>query len=746
MMNCLGRQTKMNKPVKRMNVKKSLLQGVILLCVIWYQGTFLAAFFGETGGIVKYAEWIGDGGGFRRMDIQYDAAFALGIAVTVIFVLEIGVILYGVRTGTALVLPAAIAGMLLFYGAMVQVLYGENALILHTALTIAGAVLALVCTRYVKHGLSEWLWKVLLIMGGIVTLAVLAVVVAERFVTIPVIEGGGISVGDVVFYPGDILKVLLIFLAACCFTRKSDRNMTKLYSGLAITAAIVLVLFGDGGNAFIILVIFAICSAYLYEKRSTVLKIVLALAAGIVCAQLIIPEAGEAFQGCFHMLTRDIAWKSTSLSAVLAGGIRGTGAGDGICAVVGSRYFNITDCSSVLAAVYGVHALIILAGAVLCLLVLIFKMWNRKTYIHMLGTLGTAALFVQYMLHIGGFLNILPSYGTAAPFISADISGMAGSFLLLGMMIAALQEENNSVDVFNEGYGGTKRSILVLPAAAGTVFTAVLVIGLAGVILNGKNAAGLLGYRLAYEWNSDTGRSFGHVLDCEGRELWSWNRGADEDMAALLGTTSEVSLEKDTILDVYEPYLTGCADYNFTEGERSLKEAGQDITLTIDSDINRTIYEYMQQPGSESGMAVIVETKTGAVRAASAWLCEEPAGTPEWQQAIESIKMISAAVNGGSIQTPYLTEMISGSDGSMTEYHDGNTEKIMEKEEADELWQTWTASSVADGYKNIIVAEQKDEKHTDGSETHVTAGYVQDRDLAFYIRTEKAADEKITDD
>lgn len=746
MMNCLGRQTKMNKPVKRMNVKKSLLQGVILLCVIWYQGTFLAAFFGETGGIVKYAEWIGDGGGFRRMDIQYDAAFALGIAVTVIFVLEIGVILYGVRTGTALVLPAAIAGMLLFYGVMVQVLYGENALILHTALTIAGAVLALVCTRYVKHGLSEWLWKVLLIMGGIVTLAVLAVVVAERFVTIPVIEGGGISVGDVVFYPGDILKVLLIFLAACCFTRKSDRNMTKLYSGLAITAAIVLVLFGDGGNAFIILVIFAICSAYLYEKRSTVLKIVLALAAGIVCAQLIIPEAGEAFKGCFHMLTRDIEWKSTSLSAVLAGGIRGTGAGDGICAVVGSRYFNITDCSNVLTAVYGVHALIILAGAALCLLVLIFKMWNRKTYIHMLGTLGTAALFVQYMLHIGGSLNILPSYGTVAPFISADISGMAGSFLVLGMMIAALQEENNSVDVFNEGYGGTKRSILVLPAAAGTVFTAVLVIGLAGVILNGKNAAGLLGYRLAYEWNSDTARPFGHVLDCEGRELWSWNRGADEDMAALLGTTSEVSLEKDTILDVYEPYLTGCADYNFTEGERSLKEAGQDITLTIDSDINRTIYEYMQQPGSESGMAVLVETKTGAVRAASAWLCEEPVGTPEWQQAIESIKMISAAVNGGSIQTPYLTEMISGSDGSMTEYHDGNTEKIMEKEESDELWQTWTASSVADGYKNIIVAEQKDEKHTDGSETHVTAGYVQDRDLAFYIRTEKAADEKITDD
>ena len=422
------------------------------------------------------------------------------------------------------------------------------------------------------------------------------------------------------------------------------------------------------------------------------------------------------------------------------------GAGDGICAVVGSRYFNITDCSNVLTAVYGVHALIILAGAALCLLVLIFKMWNRKTYIHMLGTLGTAALFVQYMLHIGGSLNILPSYGTAAPFISADISGMAGSFLVLGMMIAALQEENNSVDVFNEGYGGTKRSILVLPAAAGTVFTAVLVIGLAGVILNGKNAAGLLGYRLAYEWNSDTARPFGHVLDCEGRELWSWNRGADEDMAALLGTTSEVSLEKDTILDVYEPYLTGCADYNFTEGERSLKEAGQDITLTIDSDINRTIYEYMQQPGSESGMAVLVETKTGAVRAASAWLCEEPVGTPEWQQAIESIKMISAAVNGGSIQTPYLTEMISGSDGSMTEYHDGNTEKIMEKEESDELWQTWTASSVADGYKNIIVAEQKDEKHTDGSETHVTAGYVQDRDLAFYIRTEKAADEKITDD
>ena len=260
----------MNKPDKRMNVRSSLLQGFILLCVIWYQGTSLAAFFGETGGIVKYAEWIGDGGVFRRMDMRYDAAFALGIAVAVIFVLEIGVTLYGVRTGTALVLPATIVGMMLFYGAMVQVLYGENALILHMVLTIAGAVLALVCTRYVKHGFSEWLWKVLLILGGIVTLAVLAAVVAEKFASVPVIEGGGISAGDIVFYPGDILKVLLIFLAACSFIGKSGRNITKLYSGLAITAALVLVLLGDGGNAFIILVIFAISSAYLYEKRSTV--------------------------------------------------------------------------------------------------------------------------------------------------------------------------------------------------------------------------------------------------------------------------------------------------------------------------------------------------------------------------------------------------------------------------------------------------------------------------------------------
>ena len=657
----------------------------------------------------------------------------MGIAVTVIFVLEIGVTLYGVRTGTALVLPAVIVGMMLFYGAMVQVLYGENAIILHTALTIAGAVLAFVCIRYVKRRLSEWLWKVLLLLGGFVTLAVLAAAAAEKFASVPVIEGGGISAGDIVFYPGDILKVLLIFLAACSFIGKSGRNITKLYSGLAITAALVLVLLGDGGNAFIILVIFAISSAYLYEKRGTVLKTVLALAAGIVCAQLIIPEVREAFQGCFHMLTRDIEWKSTSLSAVLAGGIRGTGAGDGICAAVGDRYFNITDCSNVLAAVYGVHVLIILAGAVLCLLVLIFRMWNRKSYVHMIGTLGTAALFVQYMLHIGGCLNVLPSYGTAAPFISADISGMAGSFLMFGMMIAALQEENNRVDVFNEGYGDSRRSILVLPAAAGTVFTAVLVIGLAGVILNGKNAAELMGYRLAYEWDGDTAGSFGHVLDCDGRELWSWNRGADEDMAALLGTTSEVSLEKDTVLEIYEPLLTGCADYNFIEGKQSLKEAGQDIMLTIDSDMNRNIYEYMQQTGSESGMAVLVETKTGAVRAASVWSREGLSDSPEWQQALESIRTISAAVNGGSIQTPYLTEMISGGDGSMAEHHESNTEKIMEKEEADELWQMWTASSASDGYKNIILAEQKDEKHTDGSETHVTAGYVQDQDLAFYL-------------
>ena len=733
MMNCSGQQTKMNKAEKRMNVKKRLLQGVILLCVVWYQSTFLAAFFGETGGIVKYAEWAGDGGVFRRMDMQYDAAFALGIAVTVIFVLEIGVTLYGVRTGTALVLPAVIVGMMLFYGAMVQVLYGENAIILHTALTIAGAALAFVCIRYVKRRLSEWLWKVLLLLGGFVTLAVLAAAAAEKFASVPVIEGGGISAGDIVFYPGDILKVLLIFLAACSFIGKSGRNITKLYSGLAITAALVLVLLGDGGNAFIILVIFVISSAYLYEKRGTVLKTVLALAAGIVCAQLIIPEVREAFQGCFHMLTRDIEWKSTSLSAVLAGGIRGTGAGDGICAAVGDRYFNITDCSNVLAAVYGVHVLIILAGAVLCLLVLIFRMWNRKSYVHMIGTLGTAALFVQYMLHIGGCLNVLPSYGTAAPFISADISGMAGSFLMFGMMIAALQEENNRVDVFNEGYGDSRRSILVLPAAAGTVFTAVLVIGLAGVILNGKNAAELMGYRLAYEWDGDTAGSFGHVLDCDGRELWSWNRGADEDMAALLGTTSEVSLEKDTVLEIYEPLLTGCADYNFIEGKQSLKEAGQDIMLTIDSDMNRNIYEYMQQTGSESGMAVLVETKTGAVRAASVWSREGLSDSPEWQQPLESIRTISAAVNGGSIQTPYLTEMISGGDGSMAEHHESNTEKIMEKEEADELWQMWTASSASDGYKNIILAEQKDEKHTDGSETHVTAGYVQDQDLAFYL-------------
>lgn len=167
--------------MRRIEKRRNLLQLTALLCVIAYQSIFTAAFFRGTGGTVQYLK-----GALRTgselLPSQYDASVILGISAGLVIFLEIFLVLYGIRKGIRLAFPVLIAGMMFFYGTMVQVFYEAGTpLILHTVLIPVGVCAAVWSWRRAEKGPGEESWKRQWkwILG--IALAFSALIVIDRF-------------------------------------------------------------------------------------------------------------------------------------------------------------------------------------------------------------------------------------------------------------------------------------------------------------------------------------------------------------------------------------------------------------------------------------------------------------------------------------------------------------------------------------------------------------------------------------
>ena len=237
-----------------------------------------------------------------------------------------------------------------------------------------------------------------------------------------------------------IMKVLLILFSAFCYRARINKMLTIVYMGVSLGTVFVLVLSRDLGNAAILLLIWLISSWYLLGWKAA-LCIGVTAAGGTAAAVWKLAYVQERFRACFRALESGSGQQYNSLMAILKGGFRGIGPEGNTVAATSVTSSGTDLVFNVLFAVFGIAGVIFLIGLLLLQLTHLFMTPVISPFHYMLGVLGTVTFFFQYVLHIGGCLNVLPLTGICAPFLSYGGSNLICSFLIFGGILASFSPQ-----------------------------------------------------------------------------------------------------------------------------------------------------------------------------------------------------------------------------------------------------------------------------------------------------------------
>ncbi len=402
------------------------------------QAAFLWTFLKKTDGIVQYADWSERDGILYYTTQGYTASKLLTAALLLIVLIEASITFYGIWKKSWLAVPAAATGMLLFIGMIVQSFYNAGARLERQIIFVALGFAAM-CAYYffVSVKLTDIQWAaVTAVLTGLILLNFFLAVYG--LLTGNTVNGssGWVRLGSLSIQPGEFMKVLLILFSAFCYRARINKMLTIVYMGVSFGTVFVLVLSRDLGNAAILLVIWLISSWYLLGWKAA-LCIGVTAAGGTAAAVWKLAYVQERFRACFRALESGSGQQYNSLMAILKGGFGGIGP-DGNTVAATSVTSSGTDLVfNVLFAVFGISAVIFLIGLLLLQLTHLFMTPVISPFHYMLGVLGTVTFFFQYVLHIGGCLNVLPLTGICAPFLSYGGSNLICSFLIFGGILAS---------------------------------------------------------------------------------------------------------------------------------------------------------------------------------------------------------------------------------------------------------------------------------------------------------------------
>ena len=414
----------------------------ILFFTITSQTGFLKIFLEKTGGIVQYADWKEKDGILYYTIQRYEVSKLLVTAFLTIILIETVITSYGIWKKSWLAVSAATVGMLLFAGMTVQSFYNAGERLERQIIFAALGFAAMwVYYLFVSVKLTErQCIAVTVTLIGIIFLNFLLAVYG--LLTGNTVNGssGWVRLGSLSIQPGEFMKVLLILFSAFCYRARINKMLTIVYTAISAGTVLVLVLSKDLGNAAILLAIYIISSWYLFGWKAALL-IGGTAAGGATVAVGMLPYVQERFQACFRALASGSGQQYSSLMAILKGGFSGIGPGGNTTAATAVTASGTDFVFNVLFAIFGISAVIFLLGLLLLQLTHLFLTPVISPFHYMLGVLGTVTFFFQYVLHIGGCLNVLPLTGICAPFLSYGGSNMICSFLILGGILASFSPQ-----------------------------------------------------------------------------------------------------------------------------------------------------------------------------------------------------------------------------------------------------------------------------------------------------------------
>lgn len=415
------------------------IEWAVYILTALYQVGSLAVILVGTGGELSYAKWTEVEGVLYYSPEKYQAAGPLLAGLAVTLLAETAVVLWGIHMRSGLAGCAAVFGMLLYHGMLLQAFYngGEN-LKRHIFFAAAGFFCMILYYFLCRVRLDDR--KLRWVIGG--TAALIAV---QLFCLLAgVVSGDGIngsyawlSFAGVTVQPGESLKVAVILLSACCYKIRINRRLSYIYMALCGGSAVVLAACRDLGNAAVLVILLVVSSYFLFDDWMVSAEIFLAAAIGVVASVICVPYVRARFFQCFHALDSGTGQHYQSVMAIVRGGLKGMGAGGDTVSATWVTSSSTDFGVNVLTAIFGVPVLILLAGLLILLLVQLLWTPVLSPFHYMMGLLSAVVLFAQYVLHMGGGLDILPFTGICASFISQGGSNMISSFLLWGGVLVS---------------------------------------------------------------------------------------------------------------------------------------------------------------------------------------------------------------------------------------------------------------------------------------------------------------------
>lgn len=254
-----------------------------------------------------------------------------------------------------------------------------------------------------------------------------------------------VSIFGHLFQPVEIIKLLFIFqLASIENSSLKNFKFYKLINELISFSYFgLLFLQRDLGSALLLFIIY-ITYLYIFEENriyfwGTLLFFVIF---GII-GYLVLPHVAIRFKvwtNPFRYYNKKGYQVVTAITAISNGGLFGRGIGLGIPNIIP---VNVSDM--ILAAIGEEMGVLMIAAIIIIYLIFasyslkLSKYINHKYY-KKLAVLIPVSIVSQFFVIFMGTINLIPLTGVTAPFISYGGSSMVASFMMLGVLQAALKK------------------------------------------------------------------------------------------------------------------------------------------------------------------------------------------------------------------------------------------------------------------------------------------------------------------
>ncbi len=254
-----------------------------------------------------------------------------------------------------------------------------------------------------------------------------------------------IFIGGISIQPGEIVKILLIYLGAASY-RKWYR--CALSFGLCLLSCLTLLKLDDMGNAAVIFLILVVQVFYLLDSW----KLALCLVAGAFTAfAWLIRHSAYArlrLANWGHAMERPggVHQQADLLEEILFGGLL-KGSGPGGIKRLGTVFAVESDLAiGALLAIFGAGILVVILGSYVLLICQASTNQSIYPFSHLVLVQASILIFAQVFLNFGGSIDLIPLTGITAPLISLGGSSMVCFGALCGMCLAALCPVLGSVD------------------------------------------------------------------------------------------------------------------------------------------------------------------------------------------------------------------------------------------------------------------------------------------------------------